>query len=130
MGFMDKAKLAAERAAEMAQQGLDQGQQKIDEFQQQREAGELYRTLGEAFYAEQRSNGPRQAVVDALARLDQWHAQQAQQAQGGTPPAAPGREQGPGQGGTVQGGPGQGGADQGGSGSRHDPPGGYTLDGL
>lgn len=106
MGFMDKAKEAAERAAAMAQQGLDQGQQKLDEYQQQREAGELYQALGEAFYAEQRSGGPRQDVIDALARLDRWQAQSAPGRS--APPVGPGEPDAP----------------------RRAQPGGFTLDGL
>lgn len=135
MGFMDKAKEAATQAAAMAQQGISQGQQKLDELAQQRDIGELHRQLGEAFYAEQRNDGPRQAVLDALAQIDQWHAQEGQsestagspQQETGSPGAGPQRA-----------GPDSGPADT----DRppqdqpprdrppRDQPGGFTLDGL
>ena len=71
MGLMDKARQAAQQAAAMAQEGLSQGQAKIEALQVQRTGNELLRQLGEAFYAEQRTVGDREAVVRALAAVDQ-----------------------------------------------------------
>jgi hypothetical protein len=70
MGFMDKAREAAQQATAKAQQGLAQGQAKIDEVQTTRAADGLLRDLGAAFYAEQRSGGSNEAVVAALAAVD------------------------------------------------------------
>ena len=70
MGFMDKAREAAQQATAKAQQGLAQGQAKIDEVQTTRAADGLLRDLGAAFYAEQRSGGSHEAVVAALGAVD------------------------------------------------------------
>ena len=70
MGFMDKAREAAQQATTKAQQGLAQGQAKIDEVQTSRAADGLLRDLGAAFYAEQRSGGSHEAVVAALGAVD------------------------------------------------------------
>jgi hypothetical protein len=63
MGFLDKAKEAAEKA-------MAQGQAKVGSFQQGRSEAELYKTLGEAFYNEQRHGGDRGAVQAGLDALD------------------------------------------------------------
>jgi hypothetical protein len=70
MGFMDKAREAAQQATAKAQQGLAQGQAKIDEVQTTRAADGLLRDLGAATYAEQRSGGSHEAVVAALGAVD------------------------------------------------------------
>jgi len=70
MGFMDKAREAAQQATAKAQQGLAQGQAKLDEVQTSRAADGLLRDVGAAFYAEQRSGGSHEAVVTALGALD------------------------------------------------------------
>ena len=70
MGFMDKAREAAQQATAKAQQGLAQGQAKLDEVQTSRAADGLLRDVGAAFYAEQRSGGSHEAVVAALGALD------------------------------------------------------------
>ena len=70
MGFMDKAREAAQQATAKAQQGLAQGQSKLDEVQTTRAADGLLRDLGAAFYAEQRSGGSHEAVVGALDAVD------------------------------------------------------------
>ena len=70
MGFMDKAREAAQQATAKAQQGLAQGQAKLDEVQTARAADGLLRDLGAAFYAEQRSGGSPEAVAAALGAVD------------------------------------------------------------
>jgi len=70
MGFLDKAKVAAQQAATKAQQGVAQGQGKVDSMQAKRAVDGLLRDLGAACYAEQRAGGSREAVVRALAALD------------------------------------------------------------
>ena len=70
MGFMDKAREAAQQATAKAQQGLAQGQAKLDEVQTTRAADGLLRDLGAAFYAEQRSGGSHEAVAAALGAVD------------------------------------------------------------
>jgi len=90
MGFMDKAKEAALQAQQKAQQLAQQGQAKVADVQQHRTEAELYRTLGEAFYAEQRRGGDKDAVVAALTALDEHLARAAS-------PATPGDAAGPGQ---------------------------------
>ena len=112
MGFMDKAREAAQQATAKAQQGLAQGQAKLDEVQTSRAADGLLREVGDAFYAEQRSGGSHEAVMAALGAVDahvaahgplgqtgpgspeaapQWPAQPGAPAgsPSGTPPAEP-----------------------------------------
>lgn len=74
MGFMDKVKAQAGQAMAKAQQGVAQGQAKLDAAQAKRQADALLRDLGAAYYAEQRSGGPHDAVEAALAKLDE-HAE-------------------------------------------------------
>ena len=74
MTILDKAKATAERAREQATHGLEMGRARLDEAQAQRQYGRLLEKLGEAFYAEHRGEGNREAVVRALADLDA-HAQ-------------------------------------------------------
>jgi len=109
MGFMDKAREAAQQATTKAQQGLAQGQAKLDDAQTSRAADGLMRDLGAAFYAEQRNGGSHEAVVAALGAMDAHVAahgplgqtgkgstetvpappQQSQPAQQGAPAGAP-----------------------------------------
>jgi hypothetical protein len=70
MGFMDKAREAAQQATTKAQQGITQGHAKFDEVQASRAADALLRKLGAAYYAEQRKGGSHDAVVAALSALD------------------------------------------------------------
>jgi hypothetical protein len=74
MGFMDKAKEAAQQAKQKGQQMAAQGQAKVQTIQQSRSEAELFRTLGEAYYNEQRHGGDHEAVGAALAALDEHHA--------------------------------------------------------
>ena len=80
MGFLDKAKEAANQAMASAQQAAQQGQAKIEGMQQNRAEGELLRTLGDAFYNEQRRSGDREATIAALVAVDNYHATVAAQA--------------------------------------------------
>lgn len=75
MGFLDKARDAAQQAATKAQQGMAQGQAKLGEVQAKRAADGLLRDLGAAFYAEQRQGGSSEAVVSALRAIDTHVAQ-------------------------------------------------------
>ena len=77
MGFLDKAKEAAEKAKNAAQQAAHQGQDKIEEMKSERAESGLLKALGEAVYAEQRHAGPHQAVDAALSALDAHHAEVA-----------------------------------------------------
>ncbi len=70
MTILEKAKATAERAREQAAHGLDVGRARMDEAQARRQYGRLVHRLGEAFYAEHRGVGGREAVVRALADLD------------------------------------------------------------
>jgi hypothetical protein len=70
MSFLDKAKVAAEKAATKAQQGVQQGQAKIEELQEKRKTDSLLRDLGSAYWDEVRHEGDHEAVVRALAVLD------------------------------------------------------------
>jgi hypothetical protein len=91
MGILDRARDAANQALTATQQAAVKGQEKVNELQQGRDEKALYTTLGHAFYAEQRSGGPKQAVVDALSALDAHFAEIAARVPG-TPGygAAPG----------------------------------------
>src|SRR5450759_2681176 len=97
MGFMDKAREAAQQATAKAQQGIAQGQAKIDDVQTSRAADGLLREVGAAFYAEQRSGGSHEAVVAARGAVDAHvaahgplgQAGQTGQTGSGSPEAAP-----------------------------------------
>ena len=86
MGFMDKAKEAAQQAKAQAQHMAQQGQAKVNAVQEARSVGELYRNLGEAVYAEQRHGGGHEAVETALAALDA-HFASAEESAAAEPPA-------------------------------------------
>lgn len=75
MGFLDKARDAAQQAATKAQQGMAQGQAKLGEVQSKRASDGLLRDLGAAFYSEQRQGGSSEAVVGALRAIDTHVAQ-------------------------------------------------------
>jgi hypothetical protein len=77
MSFLDKAKVAAEKAATKAQQGVQQGQAKIEELQEKRKADALLRELGSAYWDQERHGGDHEAVVRALAALDAHTAESA-----------------------------------------------------
>ncbi|HTC68733.1 MAG TPA: hypothetical protein VK662_04135 [Acidothermaceae bacterium] len=70
MTLLDKAKVAAEKAAAVGKQGVQQGQAKIDAIQTKRKADVLLRDLGSAYFAELRHGGGHDAVETALAALD------------------------------------------------------------
>lgn len=89
MGFLDKAREAAQQAATKAQQGVAQGQAKLDEVQAARAWDKLLRDLGTSYYAEQRSGGPHQAVVAALSALDAHVAANGPLGQAGAGSSAP-----------------------------------------
>jgi CBS domain-containing protein len=74
MTILDKAKATAERVREQATHGLEAGRTRLDDVQARRQYGRLLQRLGEAYYAEHRGEGNREAVVRALAELDA-HAQ-------------------------------------------------------
>jgi hypothetical protein len=76
MTLLDKAKVAAEKAAARGKQGVQQGQAKIDAIQTKRKADALLRELGAAYYAELRHGGNHDAVtlvVDALDAHEKEH---------------------------------------------------------
>ena len=70
MTLLDKAKVAAEKAAARGKQGVQQGQAKIDAIQTKRKAEALLRELGAAYYAELRHGGSHDAVETAVNALD------------------------------------------------------------
>lgn len=70
MTLLDKAKVAAEKAAAKGKQGVQQGQAKIDAIQTKRKAEVLLRELGAAYYAELRHGGSHDAVESAVDALD------------------------------------------------------------
>lgn len=74
MGLMDKVKAQAEQAIAKAQQGVSQGQAKIEEVQAKRQSDVLLRDLGAAYYAQQRSGGPADAVDAAMKLVDEFVA--------------------------------------------------------
>jgi len=70
MTLLDKAKVAAEKAAARGKQGVQQGQAKIDAIQTKRKAEALLRELGAAYFAELRHGGNHDAVDAAVEALD------------------------------------------------------------
>ena len=100
MGFLDKAKEAADRAVASAQQMAQQGQASYVGYQASKSEGELLRALGEAFYDQQRRGGDASAVAAAMAAVDEHHrAAAAEPGQGSdaapSAPAAPAAQAGP-----------------------------------
>lgn len=89
MGFLDKAKEAAEKAMAATQQAAQQGQAKIGEMQAAKSDGDLLKALGEAYYDEQRSGGGHDAVEAALAAVEE-HRAAATKAATDAPPAGGG----------------------------------------
>ena len=77
MGFLDKAKEAADRAVAATQQAAAQGQAKVQTYQSGKSEGDLFKALGEAFFNEQRKGADRAPVVEALGALDEHFAAQA-----------------------------------------------------
>ena len=71
MGLMDKVKQGAGTALNKAQQGVSQGKAKIDEKQAKHQWDGLLRNLGAAYYAQQRQDGPSDAVTAAMSALDE-----------------------------------------------------------
>ena len=88
MGFLDKAKEAADRAVAGAQQMAQQGQATYEGYQSGKSEGELYKALGEAYFTEHRRGGDRSAVTAALTALDE-HFGSAGAAQPGVATAGP-----------------------------------------
>lgn len=74
-GFLDKAKAVAQQALDEAKKGVETGQAKLDEASAKKEASRVLAALGAAFYAEQRSGGPRSEVDTALQAVDQFVAE-------------------------------------------------------
>ena len=71
-GFLDKAKQVAQQALDEAKKGVETGQAKLDDVQAKKEAGRVLAALGAAFFAEQRSGGPRSDVDEALKAVDEY----------------------------------------------------------
>jgi hypothetical protein len=84
MGFLDKAKEAAEKAMAATQQAAQQGQHKIETMKEAKSESDLLKTLGEAVYSEARQGGTHDAVDAALTALDAHYAAVAASA---APPA-------------------------------------------
>jgi CBS domain-containing protein len=77
MAILDKAKATAQRAREQAAHGLQAGRARLDEVQARRQHTRLMRKLGEAYYAEHRGEGNRDAVAQVLADVEQFGQQHA-----------------------------------------------------
>jgi hypothetical protein len=88
MGLMDKVKAQAEQAVAKGKQGVAQGQAKVGELQTNKKVDGLLRDLGAAYYAEQRESGSHDAVVSALAAVEEAKASAAATG-GGSEPDAP-----------------------------------------
>ena len=88
MGLMDKVKAQAETAVAKGKQGVAQGQAKVGEMQTNKKVDALLHDLGAAYYAEQREGGAHDAVVKALAAVDEAKAGAAS-AEGRSEPDAP-----------------------------------------
>lgn len=70
MGLLDKVKVQAGQIAEKAQQGVAQGKDRLEEMQANKRGEALLHDLGAAYYAQQRHDGPAEAVQTALAAMD------------------------------------------------------------
>ena len=89
MGLLDKVKAQGAQVAAKAQQGASQGQAKLNAMQAKKQADALLRDLGAAYYAQQRENGPADAVEAALAKVDEHAAAHGPVESAPTAPAAP-----------------------------------------
>ncbi|MHB1486854.1 MAG: hypothetical protein ACYCS7_07955 [Acidimicrobiales bacterium] len=128
MGLLDKVKAQAEQAMTKAQQGMTQGQAKLDQMQAKRHSDALLRDLGAACFAEQRQGGPAEAVVTALAALDEFVATQGPIDL--SPGAAASSSFSSGPGFSATGGPSADPAAPGGTPAAGTPEGDFTLDGA
>ena len=68
MGFLDKVKATAEKAAEKTQQGLQQGQQKIEDLQEKRKLETLLHDLGAATFLDRTGRGTP-AITSDIERM-------------------------------------------------------------
>jgi CBS domain-containing protein len=75
MAILDKAKTTAQRAQEQAAHGVQAGRARLDEVRAGRRYARLMRKLGEAYYAEHRGAGNRDAVARVLADVQQFGQQ-------------------------------------------------------
>jgi len=64
MGFMDKVKATAEKAAEKAQQGVNQGKEKLSDVQDKRKLDAALRDLGAAVYLDRAGKGTPALTAD------------------------------------------------------------------
>jgi CBS domain-containing protein len=72
MTILDKAKATAERARTQAAHGLEAGRARLEDVQARRQHAQLLQKLGEAYYAEHRGEGTRDAVVRVIADLERY----------------------------------------------------------
>jgi len=72
MTILDKAKATAERARAQAAHGLEAGRVRLEDAQARRQHAQLLQKLGEAYYAEHRGEGNREAVVRVIADLETY----------------------------------------------------------
>jgi CBS domain-containing protein len=72
MTILDKAKATAERARTQAAHGLEAGRARLEDVQARRQHAQLVQKLGEAYYAEHRGEGNREAVVRVIADLERY----------------------------------------------------------
>jgi CBS domain-containing protein len=75
MAIRDKAKATAQRAREQAAHGLQAGRARLDQVRARRQHVRLMQKLGEAYYAEHRGEGSREAVVRVLADVQRFGQQ-------------------------------------------------------
>src|SRR5207247_416799 len=85
MGFMDRVRATAEKAAEKAHRGVEQGQHKISEVQEKRRLDGLLRDLGAAVYLDRAGR----ATPDITSEIERLLASVREAEESGTMVTAP-----------------------------------------
>jgi hypothetical protein len=90
MGFLDKVKDTANKAAEKVQQGAEAAQDKLEETKAKKRLGDLKEELGGAVYAQRTGTGEADAEAEIVRLVGEIQAVEAEIAAGDDtePPAA------------------------------------------
>ena len=92
MAILERAKATAQRAGEQAAHGVQAGRARLEQVQARRRHARLMQKLGEAYYAEHRGQGSREAVVRVLADVQQFGQQHPGMAAGQAQPVRRARD--------------------------------------
>ncbi|MBM3673794.1 MAG: hypothetical protein FJW88_02395 [Actinobacteria bacterium] len=78
MGFLDKVKDTASKAAEKVQQAAETGQEKLEEQKTKKKVGDLKEALGSIVYAQRTGAAPENAEADITRIVQEIQAAEVQ----------------------------------------------------